>query len=505
MKRIGLKLTLLLSIPSLVLGCSKAEPSDPDVIRFNSDTVIQKYFGGLGVEWGAYEDTDKLVEGGWERVLEHMDHLNAARIRLMVSYDWFVANFDDKGDEDKNNDTWTYNFTNKYAANMIEILEYCQVHSIDVAFGAWNVIADLSDGGSHDVWGMMDEVTSDIRWAKVSADTLDFLVNKKGFTCIKWFVNTNEPNYKGYQGSSKNYNNTYEKWQQGVINVRKAFDEIGLQKIGIIGGDTTGFEGSQEYLINIARNIKDKVGDYGVHLYLTNYAIGTGEMGEKINSLYDQIKAIDPGLGVTRQANIWEAGLFDGKDQATDCQTTIRTTNYALRMTTYTIQALQSRINGITYWDFDDAMHFMYTSNSMTPKEWGMFSSLADASSGKQELRPWYHTSTLLCNIFRKGNKIFNGSYVDNSFRSIATISQDGKQGGFVASNSGTKAVEKTFRFEEEVEGDKLYVYVFNASSYKLGADGYIVPNYVIDGSLNSEIKMTIPVSTAVFVSNVRI
>lgn len=503
MKRRLLKFVLLVSTPFLALGCSSQSVNDPNVISFSHSTLVQKSFGGLGVEWGAYEDTDKLAEGGWERIIEHMDHLGAARIRLMVSYDWFCQNFDDKGDSDKTNDTWTYNYTNKYALNMIEILEYCQTHSIDVAFGAWNVIADLSSGV--DEWGMMDEVTSDIRWAKITADTLDFLVNQKGFTCIKWFVNTNEPNYKGQQGSSKNWNNTYEKWQQGVINVREALDKVNLQSVGIIGGDTTGFEGSKEYLINIAKNIKDKVGDYGVHLYLTNYSIGTGEMSTMINELYNQIKELDPELGVSRQADIWEAGLFDGKDQATDCQTTIRTTNYALRMTNYTIQALASRINGITYWDFDDAMHFMYTSNGMTPKEWGMFSSLADASSGKQELRPWYHTSSLLCHMFKKGYKVLNASYSDSDFRSIASLSYDGKQGGFVASNSGVKPVKKTFRFEEPVEGDKLYVYVFNASSYRLGDDGYIVPSYVIDGSLNSEITMEIPTSTALFVSNVRL
>ena len=65
---------------------------------------------------------------------------------------------------------------------MFDILDYCQTHDMEVAFGAWNVIADLSNGGANDVWGMMEEVTSDIRWAKITADTLDFLVKQKGYT-----------------------------------------------------------------------------------------------------------------------------------------------------------------------------------------------------------------------------------------------------------------------------------------------------------------------------------
>ena len=488
-----------------LLSLSACGKGDLNHVSFTEKDLVQESFGGLGVEWGAYEDTDKLMEGGWEKVINHMDHLGAARIRLMISYDWFCQNFDDKNNEDKSDDTWSYNFTNKYAANMIEILEYCQIHNIDVAFGAWNVIGSLGDD---DVWNMMDDVTSDIRWAKISADVLNFLVNQKGFTCIKWFVNSNEPNYIGVKGGSKNYNNTYEKWEQGVKNVRKALDDVGLQSVGIVGGDTTGFEGTQEYLVNISKNIKDIVGDYGAHLYLSNISVDRGEMGDEIISLLKQIKENDPEVGKKRQADIWEGGLRDGKT-ALDCQSLIATTNYAVRMVDYTVQSLISGINGICYWDFDDAMHFMYTNNSMTPKEWGMFSSLAEASSGKQELRPWYHTTSLLCHLIKKGNKVYtssaNDTSVDETFRALATVSHDGNLGGLVAVNAGLKETQKTFSIKEKINGDKVYVYIFNEESYKLGADGYIIPNYEIDGSINDSMTITIPKNTAVVMSNVRL
>ena len=499
----GLKIAVLSMISLLSLAsCGKG---DANKITFNESDLVQESFGGLGVEWGAYEDTDKLVEGGWEKVLAHMDHLGAARIRLMISYDWFCMNFDDKGNDDKNDDTWSYNFTNKYALNMIEILEYCQIHNIDVAFGAWNVIGSL---GEDDVWNMMDDVSSDIRWAKISADVLNFLVNQKGFTCIKWFVNTNEPNFLGVKGSSKNFNNTYEKWEQGVKNVRKALDDAGLQSVGIVGGDTTGFEGTEEYLVNISKNIKDLVGDYGAHLYLSNILVDRGEMGKAIASLMGEIKKNDSQLGVTRQANVWEGGLRDGKT-ALDCQSLIATPNYAVRMVDYTVQCLTNGINGICYWDFDDAMHFMYSNTATTPKEWGMFSSLAEASSGKQELRPWYHTSSLLCHMFKKGNKVYstsaNTAEAEGTFRAMATVDHEGTLGGIVAVNAGLQPVTKTFQLNEKVQGDKVYVYVFNANSYRLGADGYIIPNYVIDGSINDSITLTIDNSTAIFLCNERL
>lgn len=502
-----LKIALLGVVGLLALSAcntGKRKVTDKEEVYFYHEDINQESFGGLGVEWGAYEDTDKLIEGGWDLVLKHMDHLGAARIRLMINYDWFCQNFDDKGDYDKTNDTWTYNYTNKYARNMIDILEYCQTHNIDVAFGAWNVIGNLGN----DVWNMMDEVTSDIRWAKISADTLDFLVNKKGFTCIKWFVSSNEPNWLGAQGASKNYNNTYEKWAQGVKNVRKALDAIGLQKVGIVGGDTTGFEGCEEYLINISKGLKKEVADYGAHLYLSNIMVDRGEMQAGIEDLYRRIKKNDKRLGKTIQADIWEAGLRDGKT-ILDCQTLIATANYAVRMADFTLQALAAGINGICYWDFDDAMHFMYSANATTPKEWGMFSSLAEASSGAQELRPWYHSSSLLTHLFKKGNKIYtpvlSSDDENGTFRSVATVSPDGKYGGFAAVNAGFKPVTKRFFLADQVEGAQTYVYIFNENSYRLGDDGYIIPNYVIEKSINNQFTMEIPSSTAVVFSNERL
>ena len=504
-----LGLVTLLSVFSCTHG-NEAKPVvvDPDNISFTSDDIIQTKFGGLGVEWGAYEDTDKIAEGGWERVINYMDHLQAARIRLMINYDWFCQDFDNKGNTDPNDDTWTYNLTNKYAKNMIEILEYCQTHAIDVAFGAWNVIGDLNEGA--DVWNMMEKVTSDPRWAKITADMLHFLVHEKGFSCIKWFVNSNEPNFKGTQETSKNWNNTYEIWQQGVKNVRKALDDIGLTQIGIVGGDATGFEGIEEYFTGISKNIPDLVADYGAHLYLSNIAVDRGEMLDSIRMIYDLVKKNDPGIGIVRDADIWEAGLRDGKT-ALDCNTLIATPDYAVRMVDFTLQCLAGGVNGIVYWDFDDAMHFMYNNNSTpTAKEWGMFSSLAEASSGKQELRPWYHSSSLLTHLFKKGNLIYspaqNNTELDNSFRTIATVSPDGKQAGFAAINAKLSgSTTKTFYLGDEVEGDKLYIYHFAADSYRLGDDGFIEPNDIIDGTLNKKITLTIPSRAVVIVSNTRL
>ncbi|MCQ3035867.1 MAG: hypothetical protein MJ248_06635, partial [Bacilli bacterium] len=72
------------------------------------------------------------------------------------------------------------------------------------------------------------------------------------------------------------------------------------------------------------------------------------------------------------------------------------------------------------------------------------------------------------------------------------TTNQDNTQAGFMCVNQGTKAVEKTFRFDNKIEGEKLYIYQFSDKNYKLDEEGFIAPNYVIDGSLNKQLKLTI-------------
>lgn len=496
-------LTGLTFITTIALSSCGSSAVDLDNIVFSEDNIVQSSYGGLGVEMGVYEDTDRLSPSSEERIIANLKKLNPVRIRCMVSYDWFVSDFNDQGDDDKSNDTWKYNFANKWGNNLDLLLTYCQENNIQVAFGSWNVVGTLVD----DVWNMMDECTSDIRWAKMNAFVLDYLVNQKGFTCIRWLVNGNEPNYLGIQGSSKNWNNSLEKWIQGVKNVRAALDAKGLSNIGIVGGDTTGLEGTVSYWTGIANEIPDKVADYGAHLYLSNYYIDGGTVLDSIMDLNKDIHAIDPGYGTQRPLNIWECGLLDGKNASTDSNSLIRTVSYGVRMADFTIQTALGGVNSVVYWDFDDAMHFMYSGGTPTPKRWGMFSSLASDQAYDQELRPWFHSSALLTNLMRPGSKVY-GSLVNNrllnkDFRCLGVINEDNSSGGFVAVNRGIATVNKTFVFDKQIAGSgKLYIYTFGEGTIRLDDAGYIIPNYEIDGSLNKRLSVNIAANSLLIVSS---
>ena len=504
-----LTLPLLSSCLIAVAGCNKQEQKpvvDTKSIVFSQDHIVLNNFEGLGVEWGTYEDPDKLSSGSWERSLKIMDRLNPQVTRCMLNYDWFITNYDNKNDTDKSNDTWEYNFSNKLMNNTIDVLRYCDDHNIDVAFGCWNVPGTLGV----DQYDMFTEVTSDPRWATMTADIIEYLVNYQGIRCIKYFVNSNEPNYSGQEGKSKNYNNNFNIWAQGVKNVRKALDDRGFQNIKIIGGDTTGFEGTTQYFTGISTNaeLKEAVGDYGFHVYCPNMIIDTGDLAVRIRDIYDKIKVNDNQLGVTRMPHIWEAGLYDGKNTETDSNAYIANFSYGLRMADYTLQCAIAGVNSVVYWDFDDGMHFMYLPDgTMTSKGWGMFSSLGTDSAFKQRLRPWYHSSVLLTNLMRKGSKVIDSKYndpeIDKNFRSMGIIGPDDSYAGIVAINRGMSGVVKTFRIAEDfTDSEKIYVYVYNENELKLGEDGFVRENLVLDASLKDQVEIEVPGNSMVILSS---
>ena len=236
--------------------------------------------------------------------------------------------------------------------------------------------------------------------------------------------------------------------------------------------------------------------------------IDTGDLAVRIRDIYDKIKVNDNQLGVTRMPHIWEAGLYDGKNTETDSNAYIANFSYGLRMADYTLQCAIAGVNSVVYWDFDDGMHFMYLPDgTMTSKGWGMFSSLGTDSAFKQRLRPWYHSSVLLTNLMRKGSKVIDSKYndpeIDKNFRSMGIIGPDDSYAGVVAINRGMSGVVKTFRIAEDfTDSEKIYVYVYNENELKLGEDGFVRENLVLQASLKDQVEIEVPGNSMVILSS---
>jgi hypothetical protein len=106
----------------------------------------------------------------------------------------------------------------------------------------------------------------------------------------------------------------------------------------------------------------------------------------------------------------------------------------------------------------------------------------------------------------RPGSRIYstpaNDRLLNKDFRSIGVVNADATSGGIVAVNRGIETVSKTFVIDEKISGaDKLYIYTFGEGTIRLGEDGYIIPNYVVDGSLNKRLTVNMAANSLLIVT----
>ena len=111
----------------------------------------------------------------------------------------------------------------------------------------------------------------------------------------------------------------------------------------------------------------------------------------------------------------------------------------------------------------------------------------------------------------RKGSKIIdtdaNNPEVDSTFRSMGVVGESNTYAGIVAINRGMLPVTKTFRvaeefFENSLIANKVYVYIYNEADLKIGEDGFVKENQVLDLSLKDQIEVTIPNGSMVILSS---
>ena len=107
----------------------------------------------------------------------------------------------------------------------------------------------------------------------------------------------------------------------------------------------------------------------------------------------------------------------------------------------------------------------------------------------------------------RKGSKIidskFNDPDIDKNFRSMGVIGPEDNYAGIVAINRSMSSVKKTFRIAEDfADSEKIYVYIYNENELKLGEDGFVRENLVMDASLKDQVEIDVPGNSMVILSS---
>ncbi len=484
-----MKKGLFLFLSVLVLSCSQKE-SDA-VISIDINTLINDSYIGNGAQWDPYQldygnGRLEISEADWKKLYDRLDFMRPQFIRIMVN----TSSFLDDGE-----------FTpGKGMETLSKMLDYCQSRNVTVMFGDWG-------------WSVINtrEAKINDKNMKHAAELVDYLINEKGYTCIKYYNLINEPN--GYWAST---NKSYPLWASAIKQFHKDMETLKLNdKVDIVGPDVAIWGKDEAWWIDsTAVQLGDMVGLYDIHTYPSKITVNSGEYTDIIKAYKNSIpegkkivmgeigfKFVEEADSLYNQENIRRA---KAKKHASleDSQMFVYDYMYGTDMADALFQTINSGYSGSVVWMLDDAMHSNEAPDKL--KIWGFWNIFGEEQFGAEEenVRPWYYAWSLLCKYIPAGSKIYKVDITGDS-NIKAVVSE--KEGKYMLAIVNVSKEEKDIKLESsnmpELTGCKKFVYA--DGTLKTEGDYLLLPNEEnLKLNLSKGEQFTMPAESLVVYTN---
>ena len=425
----------------------------------NNYTPITQSFKGMGFEWDMYDNMNNWNSAVYEYAKQAANGINPSSVRIMFDIDKYCVSFGATN-------TPVYDFETDSMKNLYDILDYCEAKGIKVAIGVWHARYE----GSYVFDAVKDEGTE--LFAKVVTDMLAELINVKGYTCIKYLVPYNEPNYtRRYRNGA--LVNPYKLWTYCMNNLKAEFEKRTFaSKVEIAGPDMSTLTESGTWLSEAEKEFSQDLGIYEMHVYPSSYLVKTGGLSDRLTSIIGRLKNND------RDIWLYESGISDGITSSG--QSNITAYGYGLQTVDLALQSVIAGIDGVMFWSFDKKMH----------QSGGVDSDFGLIDSQKKELRPWYYSTLMLSNALTENSKVYLVKN-DGVVRSVAAENESGVY--LLTVNRGEEDVSFDINYENGFDKGELYSYVFDAENLICDNDGNILPAEFIKGKLSAGITYTVP------------
>ena len=494
----------LLLLATIFLSCiSCGESNNPEIsgADLRNDLVIKtevlnQSFTGNGVQWGGYDmlnswtGSPTLSESDWNKLFVRIQFMRPPLVRIMVSVGWNYV-VDDKFTPAKSEPV------------LLKILDFCQKEGITVMFGEWG------HNGGTDI---------DQTWLENSAKFIEWLVNTKGYRCIKYFNMVNEPN-----GDWSSINGNYQLWKRLIEQFHAKLAEKGVDsKIKLIGPDVAVWSTNlTSWVSNASVDLGAKIGAYDIHTYPKETEVRDGSYQKMVKVYRDVAPAskemLMGELGFKYDASS-ELGKLNtqriaaDKYASDDSNMSVYDAFYGIDMADAVIQNMRAGYGGSILWDLDDAMYNKGALGATTLKRWGFWNILGAEKFGNpddENIRPWFYPLSLMCRYFPKESKIYQVTLPDKvGLRAIAG-EKDGKYTIAIV-NSHTVSYSVNLRMENgiTISNAKIYNYQSGknaAFTGALDANGFAKPettNATIDLQGDALKQLTIPGQSFYLITN---
>lgn len=405
---------LFILLVAFLMSCSSKEQDT--TILIDTEEIINNCYIGNGAQWDPYQlDYGKgkleISEEDWKKLYDRLDFMRPQFIRIMVNTSSFV----DKGNfiPGKNMDV------------LFRMLDYCQSRNVTVMLGDWG-------------WSVIDtrEAKINDRNLRYAAETVDYLIRKKGYSCIRYYNLINEPN--GYWAAT---NKSYTLWASSVRQFYQDMEKLGLSgEVGIVGPDIAIWNQSETWWVDsCAVQLDKEIELYDIHIYPSKITVNSGEFA-KIISAYEKsvpkgkkivmgeigFKFVEDADSLFLKENIRRA---KAKPHASteDSQMFVYDYMYGTDMADALIQTMNAGFSGSVAWMLDDAMHSNEAPDKL--KIWGFWNIFGEEYFGAEEenVRPWYYAWSLLTRYMPAGSRIYKTEITGESAVKVAVAGKEDK------------------------------------------------------------------------------
>ena len=371
------------------------------------------------------------IKPGLTRINFYRDWFNSSGV--VGTYDWTSSV--------QIQDTW-------------QILDYYKAQGYPVQVGLWNNDAfyDTTD------------------FATLQADLVNELINVKGYTNIKYYAATNEPNFSF----------TLPQWATMMSNLYAAFQSRGLPTSLLVGPDTSNYSWTDR----AAQGQRQYLSGYEYHTYPTASEVTSGSL---IGTLSYNVYEVDSNDTANKPVYLSEMGV-SGPDY--NPNPAINTYAYGLDMFDYGIQAALAGESSAMAWCVDGFDH---------NKNCGMWD--ISGLNGGTTLRPWFYSWSLLNRYFPSNATIYSMNAPANVRIVAASVPAGTKDHwSFALVNQNTTDQSVTLQVPGWGSGS-FNEYVYSSGGNPTDGNGFPVPTAQIStasGGLAQGLTVDVPAGSGV-------
>lgn len=460
-----------------VIGCKnvgdKEQETARNMIVVDTDFVVQDNYYGGAVQWEP-NDRDAMTDAQWERLFKRVEFMKLGYIRCCAMPYFYSFGYEgDKAmlqwevDPSTINKEW-YDNSTRWMNDLYKMLAFCDEQNIDVLLGEWwkpNTV-EWRQAVPTNLPKYSLEL-DDPRYAAQFTALVKHLINDKGFKCIKQVNLGNEVNL---MAGSPELGYTWEKWKKSIQYLHADLKRDGFEDIKIVGPDG-GLWGDDLWFNKTLEQLNEEVTVIDYHWYINKDWTLSNRVEDETH-----MYRFFTQLNNKNKTNIWgEMGIRDGHYETMDQHTRIHEVWYGTFAADALIQTLRSGWSAGVAWGMDDAMH--YKDDTDEQKRWGFWNSIAEQKGKPEEteIRPWFHTWSLLSRCFPKGSDIlYSNSFRDQQLNCVAMRTPDGDI-SFAITNTANFSHSVTLQIPTVENNVTLNKYVYFEGDIPVDEDGFAI------------------------------